>query len=428
MHRSFFSDPRMNARRRQQRDRQDFFPNFNSLFYDPFTAQSQESSHDDESEEYEEHPFYTTLQKQRHLQQLQQQQERQRLQEEERKRALRKQEELEQLQLQQQQERENEARAKIAAAEQQQRQQQRQQAKVNVQTPLKVNMAHSPPRQQRVSSQPQNQLPITGKKGRRQRKREKQAAAAQAKAKAQQAEIEQDGDTTMSDLTNAFGSVYTTPENTTRIPIKLPNKARRSPPHPPVSEPESEEGDKDDENEDDYNDIWEQAAKALKGSDKQHHKFQQQPFQELQKPQKPPKPQRLRQPMVTEEPKQDEEMQEPQEDEPMEDTQTEEEEEPQPDPEVVRKSQIELLEISTSLDNLEKELQQIKSGKITNKRQVLMTEENLTKAMLRIDSVESSGDPLIRKQRKALINRTEQILAGVDDFKHRAKVSVPTKA
>ncbi|KAK3843503.1 MAG: hypothetical protein J3R72DRAFT_474089 [Linnemannia gamsii] len=125
----------------------------------------------------------------------------------------------------------------------------------------------------------------------------------------------------------------------------------------------------------------------------------------------------------------DEEMeQEPEqqeEDETMEDNQEEEEEEePQPDPELVRKSQAELQEIRTSLDNLAHELQQIVSGVITNKKHILMTEENLTKAMLKIDSVESGGDTSIRKQRKELIGRAEQILEKVDEFKRRAKISV----
>ncbi|OAQ27984.1 hypothetical protein K457DRAFT_600847 [Linnemannia elongata AG-77] len=103
--------------------------------------------------------------------------------------------------------------------------------------------------------------------------------------------------------------------------------------------------------------------------------------------------------------------------------QYEEDEELQPDPELIRKSQAELQEIRTNLDNLAHELQQIESGVIANKKQVLMTEENLTKAMLKIDSVESGGDVSIRNQRKELIGRAEQILEKVDDFKRRTKIS-----
>ncbi|KAH7044957.1 hypothetical protein BKA57DRAFT_468293 [Linnemannia elongata] len=114
-------------------------------------------------------------------------------------------------------------------------------------------------------------------------------------------------------------------------------------------------------------------------------------------------------------------------DETMEDNtaQYEEDEELQPDPELIRKSQAELQEIRTNLDNLAHELQQIESGVIANKKQVLMTEENLTKAMLKIDSVESGGDVSIRNQRKELIGRAEQILEKVDDFKRRTKISIP---
>ncbi|KAF9095912.1 hypothetical protein BGX23_012357, partial [Mortierella sp. AD031] len=75
-----FSDPRTGQNSRLRKDRQDFFPTLsNSLFFDPFSAQTQEGGRgpEEESEDYHaDHPFYTSssasLQKQRQVQ-LQQQ-------------------------------------------------------------------------------------------------------------------------------------------------------------------------------------------------------------------------------------------------------------------------------------------------------------------------------------------------------------------
>ncbi|KAG0209906.1 hypothetical protein BGX28_009873 [Mortierella sp. GBA30] len=96
----------------------------------------------------------------------------------------------------------------------------------------------------------------------------------------------------------------------------------------------------------------------------------------------------------------------------------------QPDPELLRKSLAELQEIESDLHDLSQELDKILSGEISNKKRILMTEENLTKAMLRIDSVESGGDDSIRKQRKGLIDETERLLEKVDEFKRRTKTTV----
>ncbi|KAG9325025.1 hypothetical protein KVV02_001024 [Mortierella alpina] len=98
-----------------------------------------------------------------------------------------------------------------------------------------------------------------------------------------------------------------------------------------------------------------------------------------------------------------------------------EEESIQPDPEQQQKSLVELHEIECSLQELSQELHKILSGEISNKRHILLTEENLTKAMLRIDAVESGGDDAVRKQRKGLIDKAERLLEKVDEYKHRTK-------
>ncbi|GJJ68309.1 hypothetical protein EMPS_00655 [Entomortierella parvispora] len=105
-----------------------------------------------------------------------------------------------------------------------------------------------------------------------------------------------------------------------------------------------------------------------------------------------------------------------------------EEEEMKPDPEVQARSNKELAEIRFSLDGLAQELDHVIGGVIPNKKQILMTEENLTKAMLKIDSVDSGGDDSIRKQRKDLVNRAEALLEKVDEFKARTNTHVRTRA
>ncbi|KAK3811142.1 MAG: hypothetical protein J3Q66DRAFT_351127 [Benniella sp.] len=129
---------------------------------------------------------------------------------------------------------------------------------------------------------------------------------------------------------------------------------------------------------------------------------------------------------VSDEPEEAEELDEPEEQDDDEDDETaaSEEEDPLPcDKELQQKSQAELQQIDTSLGELSHELDEILAGQISNRKQILMTEENLTKAMLKIDAVESGGDDGIRKKRKELINRAEQLLAKVDEFKRRTKTS-----
>ncbi|KAG0005101.1 hypothetical protein BGZ80_008791 [Entomortierella chlamydospora] len=94
-----------------------------------------------------------------------------------------------------------------------------------------------------------------------------------------------------------------------------------------------------------------------------------------------------------------------------------------PDRELQQKSSAELEQIESSLEGLSNELDQIISGEITKKKQILFTEENLTKAMLKIDAVESGGDPSIRQKRKDLINQAEGLLEKVDEFKRLTNTS-----
>ncbi|KAF9285755.1 hypothetical protein BGZ68_003581 [Mortierella alpina] len=100
-----------------------------------------------------------------------------------------------------------------------------------------------------------------------------------------------------------------------------------------------------------------------------------------------------------------------------------EEESIQPDPEQQQKSLVELHEIERDLQELSQELQKMLGGEISNKKHILLIEENLTKAMLRIDAVESGGDDSVRKQRKGLIDKAERLLEKVDEYKHRTKTS-----
>ncbi|KAG0090082.1 hypothetical protein BGZ92_003721 [Podila epicladia] len=75
-----------------------------------------------------------------------------------------------------------------------------------------------------------------------------------------------------------------------------------------------------------------------------------------------------------------------------------------------------LNDVETTLNNLSSELQQIIAGTITTKNQILATEENLTKAMFKIDAVESAGDGAIRRRRKELIQRSQELLQQLDAF------------
>ncbi|KAF9113776.1 hypothetical protein BGX27_000810 [Mortierella sp. AM989] len=108
----------------------------------------------------------------------------------------------------------------------------------------------------------------------------------------------------------------------------------------------------------------------------------------------------------------------------QEDVEDSEEEHILPNRELRQKSRAELEQIESSLEDLSNELNQVISGEIANKKQILYTEENLTKAMLKIDAVESGGDASIRQKRKEMINRAEELLAKVDEYKRLTKTSI----
>ncbi|KAF9082691.1 hypothetical protein BGX23_012200 [Mortierella sp. AD031] len=234
-------------------------------------------------------------------------------------------------------------------------------------------------------------------------------AQEQAQANASHSE---DDEALMNTLANAFGDVHTAPADKAARKKESKQAPTSATKKHPAKQPDDAE-------------IWEEAAEALNESDNaentQESEEEEEEEEEEEKEEEEDK---------SESEEQDEDMeQEPheEEDETMEYT-TEEDEMPQPDPELLRRSQAELQDIRTSLDKLAHELDQIVSGVISNKKQVLMTEECLTKAMLKIDSVESGGDDSIRKQRKELIGRTEQLLERVDEFKHRTKTTIPHRA
>ncbi|KAF9374428.1 hypothetical protein CPC16_001315, partial [Podila verticillata] len=81
--------------------------------------------------------------------------------------------------------------------------------------------------------------------------------------------------------------------------------------------------------------------------------------------------------------------------------------------------------IESTLEYLYRELKEVIAGTVENKK-ILLTEENLTKAMIKIDAVESDGDLSIRKRRKELIKRSQNMLDLVDAFKNRDKKSPAT--
>lgn len=85
--------------------------------------------------------------------------------------------------------------------------------------------------------------------------------------------------------------------------------------------------------------------------------------------------------------------------------------------------------VELTLNNLSSELRQIIAGTLTTKNQILATEENLTKAMFKIDAVESAGNSVIRHRRKELIKRSQELLDQVDAFKRESNpVSVVNAA
>ncbi|KAG0033111.1 hypothetical protein BGZ81_009326 [Podila clonocystis] len=79
--------------------------------------------------------------------------------------------------------------------------------------------------------------------------------------------------------------------------------------------------------------------------------------------------------------------------------------------------------IESALDELSRELTHslsIYEEKDESKRQVVLaTEENVTKAMFKIDSVDSEGDLSVRQRRKELIKKSQDLLETVDEYKKK---------
>ncbi|KAF9213469.1 hypothetical protein BGZ59_005313 [Podila verticillata] len=76
--------------------------------------------------------------------------------------------------------------------------------------------------------------------------------------------------------------------------------------------------------------------------------------------------------------------------------------------------------VESTLNNLSSELRQIIAGTLTIKNQILATEENLIRAMFKIDAVESARDSGIRHRRKEMIKRSQELLDEVDAFKRES--------
>ncbi|KAG0257762.1 hypothetical protein DFQ27_004944 [Actinomortierella ambigua] len=77
----------------------------------------------------------------------------------------------------------------------------------------------------------------------------------------------------------------------------------------------------------------------------------------------------------------------------------------------------ELNKIESALDDLSHLLERVVQGLVENKRQIYQVEEDVTKTMIRIDSVESNGDHSIRKRRKELIKKSQSLLDAIDNHK-----------
>ncbi|KAG0226775.1 hypothetical protein BGW42_003427 [Actinomortierella wolfii] len=78
----------------------------------------------------------------------------------------------------------------------------------------------------------------------------------------------------------------------------------------------------------------------------------------------------------------------------------------------------ELNKIELALDDLSNLLDRVVQGLVENKRQIYQVEEDVTKTMIRIDSVESNGDQSIRKRRKELIKKSQNLLDAIDNHKN----------
>ncbi|KAG0250899.1 hypothetical protein BG011_007995 [Mortierella polycephala] len=371
---SIFSDPRLTQGTRRRQDRQDFFPGFSdSLFFDPLSYHQSNANDNDDDDGGEEYPFFANQpQKHRQGRQPRHQQQRQQHQSQPQHQY----EQQPQQPQQQHEEEPDEMEERQPMAEQQrhesaQGRHQRQQRKQH--------------QQHQQHQQPQTHIPQTQagdgskRRNRRQRRREKKGFGVNETPATQvpltQARGQQPHEDYMQSLVEgAFGDKVSlsdaspvTKSPTSSVPIS--SQRSYAPKYEDRSKEDMDQDEKDVEDEED-----EEAEK---------------------------------------------------EDEDIGDDFAEDVEEDQmaPDLEQQQKSWAELSKIDSDLDKLSEELNQIVTGAISNKRTILMTEENLVKVMLRVDSVESGGSDAIRKQRKALIAKTERLLAKVDEFKHRTKIS-----
>ncbi|KAF9206010.1 hypothetical protein BGZ49_003155 [Haplosporangium sp. Z 27] len=75
--------------------------------------------------------------------------------------------------------------------------------------------------------------------------------------------------------------------------------------------------------------------------------------------------------------------------------------------------------IESALDSFALDLAEALEGAITeeNKKVVISAEDNISKAMFKIDSVQSDGDLSVRQRRKELIKKSQDMLELVDKFK-----------
>ncbi|KAF9953802.1 hypothetical protein BGZ72_005136 [Mortierella alpina] len=384
---SFFGDPRDTHPARRRQDRQDFFPSFsNSLFFDPFSQQGRQTSQDDYDMEdpglFEDHrlkpqhhgPQYQRPQQQRPQQQRPQQQRPQhpqqqhlRQQEEQRRRAFWEQQQRQNDEEDQEEDEEEDDRERLQQIANQQRQQQRQQLQQRQQR-------HQHPTAQSTSPVRHSHHPIRTQPPQHQHQQKSPGQSTEGSSKRNRRQRRRDRQSSGSggEATATSAPQESVDDMQSLVEAAFGEKTMLSdspavapkPKDVPVSHHEDDSDEASDHTDHDQDNS---AAE-------------------------------------------------------------DEEESIQPDPEQQQKSLVELHEIERNLQELSEELHKILSGEISNKKHILLTEENLTKAMLRIDSVESGGDDSVRRQRKGLIDKAERLLEKVDEYKHRTKTSAYSRS
>ncbi|KAF9941367.1 hypothetical protein BGZ67_005197 [Mortierella alpina] len=372
---SFFGEPRDTHRTRRRQDRQDFFPSFsNSLFYDPISQQGRSTSQGDhgmdDPELYADHRLKPQIQRPQHQRPQHHQQPHLRQQEEQRRRASWE---------QQQRHNDDDDKGEDDDEDEDNNERLRQIAKQQQQLQLL--------QQQQQQHQHQHQ---------------QHRAAAERKAKQQQ----QQQHPTTQDTSPAKHS-----HRPTRTQRQQPEQQQKSPGR-------SEEGSSKRNRRQRRRDrlACRIGGEATATFTPQESKDDMQSLVESafgEKTMQSDSPGLVPKPKVTSASQYEDDSDEAsdhissdQDNSATEEYSADEEESIQPDPD---------------LQELSQELHKILSGEISNKRHILLTEENLTKAMLRIDAVESGGDDSVRKQRKGLIDKAERLLEKVDEYKHRTK-------